>query len=405
MGQELTGMLRPILAPAIVLAAATLLAWLAPPLPPTLEGLRTLGPFALLAATALVCAWFNRGRALLLALSILGAYSAWRFAPALPRGGARALELAVALLVPLNALAALLAAERGVRHHGGWRWLVLLGAEAALLAWLVLAALARAAAWQEALGHWLLRSPPVPLAVRLAFAAAFAAAVWRAWPEHRPLDVGLAGALALFFIASAWIGQPGTFVVFVAAAGVALLVAVLQESHRMAFRDALTGLPNRRALEEALRALGPTYTVAMADVDHFKSFNDAHGHDIGDQVLRLVGARLAQVAGGGRAYRYGGEEFTVLFPGAAPKEALPQLEAARASVEGYRMALRGADRPEDQDEGARQRGGRAAEKSLSVTISIGLAGPRSGESPEQVVKAADEALYRAKQAGRNRVSR
>jgi diguanylate cyclase (GGDEF)-like protein len=186
---------------------------------------------------------------------------------------------------------------------------------------------------------------------------------------------------------------------------VILLAGVLHESHRLAFRDQLTGLPGRRALEERLRSLGSTYVIAMADVDHFKSFNDTHGHDIGDQVLRLVAGRLAEVGGGGAAFRYGGEEFSVIFAGMTAQEAQPHLEAVRRAIEDYRMAVRGEDRPKQSKEGENRRGETGAAKSLSVTVSIGYAAPSAaGEPPAQVLKAADQALYRAKQGGRNRVS-
>jgi GGDEF domain-containing protein len=143
----------------------------------------------------------------------------------------------------------------------------------------------------------------------------------------------------------------------------------------------------------------------MVDVDHFKKFNDTHGHDIGDQVLKLVGARLAEVGGGGTAFRYGGEEFSVLFPRAGLEEVLPHLEAIRASIEGYRMAVRAADRPKSAEDGSKRRGAGGVEQHLSVTVSIGASGPSERlQTPAQVIKAADEALYRAKQAGRNRLS-
>jgi GGDEF domain-containing protein len=144
----------------------------------------------------------------------------------------------------------------------------------------------------------------------------------------------------------------------------------------------------------------------MVDVDKFKLFNDTHGHDIGDQVLRLVGGRLAQVGGGGVAYRYGGEEFSVLFPGVDVDAAAREVESIRGAIEGYRMTVRSADRPKKAEEGAKRRGEGGADKVLSVTVSIGLAAPGEGrKTPHQVIKAADEALYRAKKAGRNRVSR
>src|SRR2546421_12493897 len=97
----------------------------------------------------------------------------------------------------------------------------------------------------------------------------------------------------------------------------------------MAYQDSLTQLPARRALNEALLRLGSQYTVGMVDVDHFKRINDSHGHDVGDQVLKMVAARLAQVGGGGRAYRYGGEEFAVIFAVRRADQSHPEVEKRR----------------------------------------------------------------------------
>jgi len=324
------------------------------------------------------------------------------------------------VLVPLNVLAALLLPERGVSYHGDYRWLFFVAGELLLVTWIASSGRSplSGAAWQEILHHWLLRSPPAPLLGRLLFGAAIAAAAWGAWAPHysakggpvSPLAAGIAGALLAFFLACEWPYNQAVFGVFTAAAGAILVVSMLQESHRLAFNDELTGLPGRRALQEAMAGLGPRYALAMGDVDHFKAFNDTHGHDTGDQVLKLVAARLAQVRGGGRAFRYGGEEFTVLFDGLTLDEALPYLEEVRASIQDYRMAARGEDRPKKKEEGEKRRGGeepdsRPLEKILSVTISIGGAEPGPGMTPARVLKAADEALYRAKKGGRNRVSR
>ena len=399
--------LRPALAPAVILAAAALAVWGGPSLPASLSGLRTLGPYAVLALGVALALRFNRGRALILLGSLLAAYAGYHYAQGLGGFAEKAVYTALVVLVPLNALVAMTLPERGVMYHGSYRWLVLLGVEALLILWI--AAAGRSAlsglAWQGVLEHWLFRSPPTPLAGRLLFGAAFAAAVWRAWPKHTPLDIGLAAALAAFFIAAEWAASPAAFAAFLCAAGAVVLVAFVQESHRLAFRDELTGLPGRRALDEQLRALGPQYTIAMIDVDHFKKFNDTHGHDIGDQVLKLVAARLAEVGGGGVAFRYGGEEFSVLFAGKTLKEALPYLENTRAAVERYKMAVRGEERPRQQDAGIRRRGDSVPTKLLSVTVSMGAAAPEfERQPPAQVLKAADEALYRAKKGGRNRVS-
>ncbi len=398
---------RLVAAPAVILLAATLAVWLGPALPASLAGLRTLGPYVMLGVGVLFALRFNRGRGLILLASLLAAHAGYDYAQSLGGFAAKAVYTALVVLVPVNALAAMALPERGVLYYGSYRWLVLLGFEALLVLWIAAAGRSELSglAWQGLLEHWLLRSPPTPLAGRLIFAAAFVFAAWRAWPKHTPLDIGLAAALAAFFIAAEWAGSRNVFGAFMTAAGAIVLVAFVQESHRLAFRDELTGLPGRRALDEKLRALGPHYVIAMADVDHFKGFNDTHGHDIGDQVLKLVAARLAEVGGGGEAFRYGGEEFSVLFGDKTLKEALPYLEHTRGSIERYRMAVRGDARPRKEEAGIRHRSDRAAQELLSVTISIGAAEPEvERQPPAQVLRAADAALYRAKNGGRNRVS-
>ena len=380
--------LRPAAIPAGILVATTLLAVLVQ-LPDSLAGLRVAGPYALLAIAVALAWWFNRASAFVVAASMLGAFAAdqtWHS----PHVHAK-----VVVLVPLNVVAAMLLPETGARYRAGWAWLAVLAAEAAFVGWNAPApSLVNVLAFE-----------PMPLIGRVAFAMAIVAAVWRGWPEFTSLQVGTIGALVAFYIAESWVTTPGVHSAFMSAAGVMLIVSLLGESHRLAFRDTLTGLPGRRALDERMRSLGSRYAIAMVDVDHFKKFNDTHGHDIGDQVLKLVGARLAEVGGGGIAYRYGGEEFSVLFPGAKLDEVLPHLEALRGSIESYRMAMRAPDRPRSAERGEKRRGAGAPEEHLSVTVSIGACAPnKRARTPAQVIKAADEALYRAKQGGRNRVS-
>ncbi len=189
------------------------------------------------------------------------------------------------------------------------------------------------------------------------------------------------------------------------AAGVILAITVLQKTYAMAYRDDLTGLPARRALMRDLDALGTTYTVAMVDVDHFKLFNDKHGHDVGDQVLKLVASELAGVQGGGKAYRYGGEEFTLLFPGKVRDETIVHLNAVRVAVEGAAFSLRSWQRPKQKPSLENEPPQVQTSRRLSVTVSIGVSDSAEADLPPgQILKNADEALYRAKDQGRNRVS-
>jgi diguanylate cyclase (GGDEF)-like protein len=384
--------LRPLWVPAGILVAAALLVWHGKPLPQTLIGLRSWGPFAALGTAVVLAFGFNRGRAFVIAATLLGAFAAYQY------WHAKAVYTALVVLVAMNAVLAMLYPDRGARYRASYAWLGLLAAEGALMAWI------GTSPERSSLDYWWLRSPPTPFIGRLLLAAAFACAVWRAWPEFKPVPVGVAGAIAMFFLAAEWVNAPGPYALFMDASGIMLIVALLQESHQLAFRDQLTGLPGRRALDERLRSVYSRYAVGMVDVDRFKQFNDTHGHDVGDQVLRLVAGRLAEVQGG-VAYRYGGEEFCVLFPGSDLAEAERALEAIRRSIEHYRMAVRAPNRPKQAEEGAKRRGERLPEKGLSVTVSIGLAAPAGNQSPREVLKAADEALYRAKNAGRNRVSR
>jgi two-component system cell cycle response regulator len=168
----------------------------------------------------------------------------------------------------------------------------------------------------------------------------------------------------------------------------------LDYSLELAVTDELTGLNNRRYMEGQLAALvesagagGESIAALMIDIDYFKRINDTHGHDVGDEVLREFAARLASnVRAIDLPCRYGGEEFTVLMPGAS-------LEAAQRVAERIRLHVAGSP--------FRVAGG---EQLLSVTISIGVAASiGQGDTPEALVKRADEAVYEAKAAGRNRV--
>lgn len=172
--------------------------------------------------------------------------------------------------------------------------------------------------------------------------------------------------------------------------------AMEQRLRELSATDGLTGVANRRAFDEALsreweRALrtGGTLSLAMADIDYFKRYNDHFGHVQGDVCLRQVATALSQGVrqGGDRVARYGGEEFAVILPGASAAAAYAVAEGLRQRVEALALA-----HPAHPDGGP-------------VTISIGVASacPADGGSATALVEAADRALYSAKAAGRNRV--
>ncbi len=182
-----------------------------------------------------------------------------------------------------------------------------------------------------------------------------------------------------------------------------LFILYQQSNYQVTYKDALTGISGRRALDDYLSTLGRHYAIAMLDVDHFKKFNDTYGHDVGDQVLKMVAAKVAQVQGGGKAFRYGGEEFTIVFNRKTADDAFVFLEAVRVSIQKYEMVLRGDDRANNQKTGKEARGKTkpVKAKTVSVTISIGIANSTQGMSPKDIIKDADQLLYKAKESGRN----
>jgi len=207
---------------------------------------------------------------------------------------------------------------------------------------------------------------------------------------------------SFFALISGKFGPAST--IFFSTGVLVLIIAVIETSYGRAYRDELTGLPARRALSETLYKMGNRFTVAMVDIDHFKKFNDRFGHNVGDQVLRMIASRLENAPGGGRAFRYGGEEFALVFPGKSVDETLHYLESLRKGIAESGFFLRGSDRrylkPKNPTKNKKSR------NKTAVTISIGAAEhDQLNSTPHQVIKAADKALYRAKRKGRNRVCR
>ena len=183
-----------------------------------------------------------------------------------------------------------------------------------------------------------------------------------------------------------------------------LITGIVRIFLRNALVDELTGLQNRRALDERLKRLSGAFALSLVDIDHFKVVNDTHGHAEGDNALRWTAKHLIDSAGK-RAYRYGGEEFCVVFPARIADRARDEMERFRRSLADGHFYLRKIPRTKKQKKLKKKRGSNEAKKRVKVTVSIGIAarGPRH-KTAEKVLKAADEALYRAKDGGRNRTT-
>jgi diguanylate cyclase (GGDEF)-like protein len=348
--------------------------------------------------------WRFKRSQLVVALAVLfAAERAIAFFPAFGTSApvGRVVFAAVALLLPLNLAAIAWLSERTMSM---WPGRIVEGA--ILIQPLAIALLLRpeltlvAQSLQQEIVINGVRVTRIPALAVVAGLVALALATLRFVVRRTVIQASLVWAVLAALLGLHGDGPAAT--VYLATGGLILIVSLIETSHRMAFSDELTGLPSRRALTDALMRLPELYTVAMIDIDHFKKLNDEYGHAAGDQVLRMIGSTLTRTEGGGRPFRYGGEEFAVLFPGKSAEDALPYLEDLREAIAASSFTLRGRDRPKVRpDKPVRSAGGR---RTVAITVSMGVAeSAEIGAEPDDVIRAADQALYHAKRTGRNRI--
>jgi diguanylate cyclase (GGDEF)-like protein len=324
-------------------------------------------------------------------------------------GAGRVAFEAVALLIPLNFILLTFFPERGSQDRTLF-W---------FLAWLFFESVFVAALARPDQPSAFLRFSPingyhwrVPQTALLVFIVAGCLLTVRLGQFHKAIDNGMLWSLITVCLGlnAGGAGKIGT--AYFGVAGLILASSIIENSYSLAYQDELTGLESRRALNDALLRLKPPYSIAVVDIDHFKSINDTYGHDTGDQVLRLVASRIARVSGGGQSFRVGGEEFAILFSGRMVLDVVDHLELLRMEIESSSFRVRtGEDRRKSPRASERRSASQRKRKTvpwqpsgvLSVTVSIGVAESHPKLSPDEVIQHADKALYRAKQNGRNRI--
>ena len=400
-------------------------------------------------AGGLLLAWrFNSSRVLFSLLVLLLAHRAVDFFSAGPfqtgsvltDPGRMAVALA-ALLIPLNFIVFASMRERGLTIAGVAPRFGLLFFESVVFAVLCRPENSPTNPHQPG-------AAANPLWILLSFVAAIAVFIGRFFQTRKPIEPGFVWSVAAVFIWLQFAPVGKAADAYVATAALILAASLIETSYVLAYHDELTGIRGRRAFNESLLSLDQQYAIAIVDIDHFKKFNDTYGHDVGDQVLCMVAKRLSQVGGDGQAFRCGGEEFSIVFRDLSADDAFEHLDALRQVIEKSTFQVRGSDRRAER--GAESGSDRRASESdrrksakkkaaavsrqlrknseqedlfpqpptrspdrfpdrllsdrLSVTVSIGVAEPSTRyRQPEQVIQAADQALYRAKNEGRNRV--
>ena len=378
-------------------------------------------------AAGLLLAWrFNSSRVLFSLLVLLLAHRAVDFFShgQIHTGPGHTAVALAALLIPLNFIVFASMRERGLVIAGVAPRFGLLFLESVIFA--VLCRPENSPARPLHAGD-----PAIPLWILLSFVAATAVFVRRFFQTRKPIEPGFAWSVAAVFMWLEFAPAGKAADAYVATAALILGASLIETSYVLAYHDELTGIRGRRAFNESLLSLDQQYAIAIVDIDHFKKFNDTYGHDVGDQVLCMVAKRLSQVGGDGQAFRCGGEEFAIVFRNTSAKEAFEHLDSLRQIIEKSTFQVRGSERraerrsekrsdprndlrtsESDRRKPARKKTASASPNPspdrlsdrLSVTVSIGVAEPSTRyRQPEQVIQAADQALYRAKNKGRNRV--
>ena len=214
------------------------------------------------------------------------------------------------------------------------------------------------------------------------------------------MDMAFTGASLGSFLILHFTEYPDVLSIFFSAVFLIFMIALFQTSYSLAFHDTLTGVLSRRALEQEMLRLGKKFAVAMVDIDHFKRVNDRYGHKVGDDVLKMIASMIEKNADGGKTFRYGGEEFVVIFPRRSAEEIYDVMDQLREAIEKRPLVIRSSKRPKHKPKTKIFREG--SNEKIKITVSIGIADKNEKiTSAGRVIEAADKALYKAKKNGRN----
>jgi len=393
--------------PAICVALSLLLCWQQSILSEPLKTLLPQLPFILLPIAALIAALSNQSRELATSLMMLCAYWLVRNYLQMPLQSLPAAQIfyLLSFFVPAVILYLLFIPEHGLRHARGTGIALLPSTALFVLSQLFAAspnlmAVASLANIDDQL--WNTHLSPLSGAWYL---LVLICAVTMASRREHIFDSSAAGCMLILFITLGWIDVANISAIMFIGIGLLLTANITSGLFYIGFYDELTQIGNRRALLAALKTAGNHYSLAMVDADHFKKINDRFGHDLGDQALKVIASCISKTGSGARAFRYGGEEFCLLFKGKSREEVADSLEQVRQAIANYDMVIRDkTQRPSQAAAGQKRRGATKRKSNLRLTVSVGVVDSSAGGSFEQLIKLADRALYKAKAGGRNQLA-
>lgn len=386
------------LVPLIVLLAAWAAASRAESMTDSLKSVMLVLPFIIAVLAMFMSLWYQNSSSFFIVLFILISSILIRVSAAKDAMLIEAVTQ-VAILLPVNVIWLAFITERGIISSYGANKAIIVAVESV---WILVSMLSRSGSVADYApspdGIVRLPAPAIVLSI-LAIGLLIVSFIFK----NQHLHLVFIAVLISVYISLYFAHRPVIFAIFTASAFIMIVTAMFEVSYSLAFYDTLTGVLSRRALEQELVKLGSRYAIAMVDIDHFKRINDTYGHDVGDEVLKMVASVVDKVSGRAKVFRYGGEEFAIIFPGFGVTEALPALERVRKAVERRPFILRAEDRPKKKPE--RITGNSKGKGRVNITVSIGAAErTESAKTAHDVIIKADEALYKAKCSGRNRVS-
>jgi len=355
-------------------------------------------PFVMVFLALFMSVWYKNSRFFFLTVFMLIAYIMLKVAS---RREAMLLEAVteISILIPINMIWLAFIHERGIITSYGANKAIIIGVQ---FVWVLINVLGKSADLTTGLLDPA-RTMPVPAPAIVLYVLAIGFLMLNYILKVQYVYVVFISIMITTYISLHFAHRPLTLAIFTSSVFVIVVSALFEVSYSLAFYDILTGVLSRRAFEQELAKLGRQYCIAMVDIDHFKRVNDTYGHDVGDEVLKMVSSILKKISYRARTFRYGGEEFAIIFPGQELAEVVPVLERVRKAVERRPFILRAEDRPKKKPE--KITGSSAGRGQLNITVSIGVAQKTDSlKTPMDVVKRADEALYRSKNNGRNRVS-
>lgn len=388
------------IAPFIVLLTAWFIAMKSEGMGIAMRSLLGVLPYVFALLSIVLSIWFQNSNYFFYSCFILVAYM---FMSATSDKSPVIIEITknLSVFLPVNALWLNFSQERGITSSYGRNKAIVISAQ---MIWLLIIAIGKSkisaseAADQAVIN---LKVPAIALFILCIFVL-FMDYLLRS----RYSSLIYVAILCTSFITLHFAHRPVIVAVFTTASFVIILMALLEISYSLAFYDSLTGVLSRRALEQELLKLGNRYCIAIIDIDHFKHINDNFGHDVGDEVLKMIAAVLCQEAGKSKVFRYGGEEFVVLFTGMSYNNVVNELDKIRRTIAQRSFILRDKNRPREKPKTVFRNVSNSDKSSINITVSIGVAQKNSQlKTPYAVIKKADEALYKSKNSGRNCITK